>query len=66
MKSLMLFLFITILEITSIEIASNYLLVDLENQKLNSVGRSALQSRELSKFLDRLYIMSAMADNILL
>lgn len=55
MKLLMLFLFITILEITSIEIASNYLLVDLENQELNGVGRSAPQARELSKLFGIVY-----------
>ena len=54
MKSLMLLLFIVILEIISNAIASNYLLVDLEDQKLDGVGRS-LQARELSKFPGTFY-----------
>ena len=55
MKSLMLLLFVTILEIPSNITASNYLLVDLENQELNAGGRS-LQARELSKFSGILYL----------
>ena len=62
MKSLVLLLFVTILKITTKEINSSYLLVDLENQELNGVGRS-LQARELSKFFwDLLSIMSEMVD----